>query len=291
MKKWRRRLSVLIVILGMVCVCYPWLSNWLYDNRVDSEVRHYNETVLSDREEANEKKLDMLWQQAMQYNYELTQSRVDLGEPFLQSENMDEMEYEHLLSIDDSGIMCFIEIPKIDVYLPVYHGTAPETLEKGAGHLKGSSLPVGGEDTHAVISAHTGINSSKMFSDLTSLSTGDIFYIHVLNQILAYEVFDIKVILPEDTKKLSIRAGEDLISLITCTPYGVNTHRLVVTGERTCYVDNITKIEKDKMLHTESEWMKSYKKAIFIGMIGAVNVIILKSCIFYKSRKKQETRF
>ncbi len=134
------------------------------------------------------------------------------------------------------GVMCYVDIPKINVYLPVQHGTGAETLEKSVGHVVGTSLPVGGSSIHAVLSAHSGMASSKLFSDIDQLAVGDMFYIHVLGEVLAYKVDAIHTVLPTDTSLLQIADGKDLVTLVTCTPFGVNTHRLLVRGQRVPYV-------------------------------------------------------
>lgn len=147
--------------------------------------------------------------------------------------------YEALLDSGEDGIMGNLEIPKIKVYLAVYHGTREETLQKGAGHLEGSSLPVGGESTHALISAHRGLVQKKMFTNLDQLEKGDLFLLHILGDTLCYRVRDTRVVKPDEVESLEIRAGEDLVTLITCTPYGLNTHRLLVEGERIPYTPEV----------------------------------------------------
>ena len=169
------------------------------------------------------------------------------------------------------GVICYIDIPKINVYLPVQHGTGAETLEKSVGHVVGTSLPVGGSSTHAVLSAHSGLASSKLFSDIDQLAEGDTFYIHVLGEVLAYKVDAIHTVLPTDTSLLQIADGKDLVTLVTCTPFGVNTHRLLVRGHRVPYVP-----EQEVPAATEkpaaSSWTQHYLIGLGIGL-GAVAVI------------------
>ena len=201
-------------------------------------------------------------------------------------------EYESILSLDKLGLMCFVEIPKIRVQLPVYHGTSEDVLKKGVGHLKGSSVPAGGESTHAVLSAHTGINASKMFSDLTEMETGDLFFIRILDETLAYRVCDIEIILPEDTGGLVIEEGKDLVSLITCTPYGINTHRLVVTGERTEYTEEVEEEAQSEKPANTSQWMKAYRKALILGVavvavaVSMINLIRKRHA--YRSAERRD---
>lgn len=168
------------------------------------------------------------------------------------------------------GVMCYVDIPKINVYLPVQHGTGAETLEKSVGHVVGTSLPVGGSSTHAVLSAHSGMASSKLFSDIDQLAEGDTFYIHVLGDTLAYKVDSIHTVLPTDTSQLQIEDGKDLVTLVTCTPFGVNTHRLLVRGHRVPYVpeqEATAAVEKP----VASSWTRHYLTGLGIGL-GAVAV-------------------
>ena len=168
------------------------------------------------------------------------------------------------------GVICYIDIPKINVYLPVQHGTGAETLEKSVGHVVGASLPVGGSSTHAVLSAHSGMASSKLFSDIDQLAVGDTFYIHVLGEVLAYEVDAINTVLPTDTRLLQIEEGKDYVTLVTCTPFGVNTYRLLVRGHRIPYTPKqATAAAAEKP--AASSWTQHYLTGLAIG-IGAVAV-------------------
>lgn len=173
------------------------------------------------------------------------------------------MLYAEQLSV--GGAMCTIDIPKIGVYLPVQHGTGAETLERAVGHVVGTSLPVGGAGTHAVLSAHSGMASAKLFSDIDQLVEGDTFYIHVLGQILAYEVDRIATVLPGDTSLLQIEDGQDLVTLVTCTPFGVNTHRLLVRGHRVAYVPELV-TENGKVPKAASSWTQHYLTGLGIGL-------------------------
>ncbi len=169
------------------------------------------------------------------------------------------------------GAICYIDIPKINVYLPVQHGTDADTLEKSVGHVVGTSLPVGGSSTHAVLSAHSGLASSKLFSDIDQLAVGDTFYIHVLGEVLAYKVDTINTVLPTDTSLLQIEDGKDYVTLVTCTPFGVNTHRLLVRGHRIPYTpEQATAAAVEKP--AASSWTQCYFTGLGIGL-GAVAVI------------------
>ena len=193
--------------------------------------------------------------------------------------------------------MGFIKIPCIDVSLPIYHGTSAEILELGAGHLQGTSLPIGGESTHSVITGHTGLSSAKLFTDLTELEEGDMFFLHVMGEKLAYKVGQISVILPEEMDKLTIENGKDYCTLVTCTPYGVNTHRLLVRGERTEYTEDKEEEAGTEVKKTQSKWMEEYTKSIIISSsVLAVMLIVLLIWRHFagrrrrKRRKKKQTR-
>lgn len=257
-------MPLIFIAVGLCLLGYPWISEYLFENRVDSIIKTYE----AEAGETSEEDVKAMLEKAELYNSQLSQAQVVLTDPFTETQTADgELDYDSVLSLNTAGLMGMIEIPNISVYLPIYHGTSSEVLEQGIGHLKGSSLPVGGKGTHAVLSGHTGLNSAKLFTDLTELAEGDLFFIHILNNTLAYKVCDSSIVLPEDTSKLLIRDQEDLITLVTCTPYGVNSHRLLVTGKRTDYVEKVYEeiVEKGSMA-TDSLWMKSYRKAVMIGL-------------------------
>lgn len=257
-------MPLIFIAVGLCLLGYPWISEYLFKNRVDSIIKTYE----AEAGETSEEDVKAMLEKAELYNSQLSQAQVVLTDPFTETQTADEeLDYDSVLSLNTAGLMGMIEIPNISVYLPIYHGTSSEVLEQGIGHLKGSSFPVGGKSTHAVLSGHTGLNSAKLFTDLTELAEGDLFFIHILNNTLAYKVCDSSIVLPEDTSKLLIRDQEDLITLVTCTPYGVNSHRLLVTGKRTDYVEKAYEeiVEKGSKA-TDSLWMKSYRKAVMIGL-------------------------
>lgn len=250
---------------------YPWISNYLYENRADGEVSAYEEQV----EKTDDSEKQEILKKAREYNNILTESKVQLTDPFDEEEAKDNgLDYNNILNVNGDGMMGFIDIPKINVYLPVYHGTSKVVLESGIGHLEGSSLPVGGENTHTVLSGHTGLSTKKLFTDLTEIKEDDLFFLHVLGDVLAYKVISVDVVEPEDTTLLSIQKGKDLATLITCTPYGVNTHRLLITGERTEYNEKVQEEADSEKAPTQSLWMKSYTKAITIGLCIVVGMIV-----------------
>ena len=181
------------------------------------------------------------------------------------------------------GAMCTIDIPKIGVYLPVRHGTGAETLERAVGHVVGTSLPVGGAGTHAVLSAHSGMASAKLFSDIDQLVKGDVFYIHVLGEVLAYEVDQIATVLPSDTSLLQIEDGLDLVTLVTCTPFGVNTHRLLARGHRVPYVPELV-VENGKTPKAASSWTQRYLTGLGIGL--GVLAAAGGGCVFVRRQRR-----
>ena len=224
-------------------------------------VRSYGKKTAGMNQEMKEKALD----EARRYNEELLSSSIQLTDPFKAKKTDGEtLFYNNILSLEGSGIMGYVKIPCISVNLPIYHGTSAEVLERGIGHLAASSFPIGGKSTHAVLTGHTGLSSAKLFTDLTEMKKGDLFFIHVLDKKLAYRVDQINVIRPEDTRKLQIIDGKDYVTLLTCTPYGVNDHRLLVRGIRTEYHEK-EELTKERPHH--SQWMVVYRRAILIGLL------------------------
>ena len=268
----KKILVTLFIGASIVMMFYPWISNFVNQHQADITVDNYKKKEKSLSEEQKEE----MWKKAQMYNADLAKNQVELTDPFVESKSAIKsgLIYNNLLNIDKSGMMCYLEIPCINVNLPVFHGTAASTLERGIGHLEGSSLPVGGKSTHAVLTGHTGLNNAKLFTDLTEVKEGDLFFLHTLGKDLAYRVIEIEVVLPEETQDLLIRKGKDLVTLITCTPYGVNSHRLFVTGIRTKYTPEEKENEKDDR-SKDSQWMNAYKKAAIIGLAIALAVIVL----------------
>ena len=269
-QKWKKRVAAILLILGGIgLVGYPWISDWCYRVHTQSSVAAY----AAEAKEQSDVKAQLM-QDAIAYNTWLSEAHITLSDPFSGAQIVEkpELPYASQLALDDSGILAFIEIPKIHVYLPVYHTTSAEVLQWGAGHMEGTALPVGGAGNRPVISAHSGMNRAQMFSDLSDLETGDLFLIHVLDETLTYQVCDMEVILPEDTQALAPEKDRDLVSLVTCTPYGINTHRLVVTGERTYEMASGQETE-DKV---SSTWRHAYLKALLLGfgIAGGAGVMI-----------------
>ena len=275
----QKLLPLISILVGVVCLGYPWLSNYLYDHNAQSEVSAYQEKA----KKTDDKTKEEMLKKAREYNKELLRSAVTLTDPFDEKvEKFKKTDYYNLLKVDNTGYMCSLEIPCIGETLPVYHGTSADVLEKGVGHMEGSSLPVGGKSTHAVLTGHTGINKAKLFTDLTEVKKGDQFYITVLGKILAYQVDDIKVVLPSDTSKLAIVDGKDYVTLVTCTPYGKNTHRLLVRGKRVKYSPEAYEKVKAKKKVGNSQWMRSYRKAVLIG--AGISAAILLVLVFIRKK-------
>lgn len=264
---------MIVVIAGIVLMLYPYISEYFFENRVDSEIVAYKECINKTVDQQYQRMLE----QAEEYNSYLQKSQMQLTDPFANTGGTEEQPvYESLLRVDDSGIIGYVEIPTIGVKLPVYQGTSAGDLERGVGHLKGSSLPVGEKGTHAVLTGHTGLSQAKLLSDLTEMKEGDVFYIYVMGRQLAYEVYATSVVLPEDTEQLRIEKDKDLVTIVTCTPYGINTHRLFVHGKRIPFSEPQYQKELSKTPVTlNSRWRSAYGRALLAGGMFAVCLIVL----------------
>lgn len=220
-------LTIVLFLVGGAVFLYPTVSNYLYQKNSTRAITERTEKISS----LSPERIDEEKEAIRRYNNSLFENAVVLTDPFdPDAYPITDGEYTELLAFDE--VMASIEIPAIDVYLPIYHGTKEETLLIGVGHLENTSLPLGGESTHTVLSAHCGLPSARLFTDLNQLCEGNIFRIHVLDETLTYQVYEIETVEPDDTSSLFIQEGEDLVTLITCTPYGKNTHRLLVHGRR-----------------------------------------------------------
>lgn len=258
MKRWLLAAACGVAALGLML--YPLVGE-LLNEKYHSDVETTYTAVIADTDDAE---LTAQREAAEQYNTMLSGATITEGEA-----SAPPLPYAEQLTV--GGVICYIDIPKINVYLPVQHGTDADTLERAVGHVVGTSLPVGGGSTHSVLSAHSGMASSKLFSDIDQLAEGDTFYIHVLGEVLAYKVDAIHTVLPTDTSLLQIEDNKDLVTLVTCTPFGVNTHRLLVRGHRVPYVP-----EQEAPAAAEkpaaSSWTQHYLIGLGIGL-GAVAVI------------------
>ena len=226
-KRQSNFVTAIIVLIGLVGVgllAYPSFSDWWNSMHQSYAIASYDQAVVEMDTETREELLAA----AEKYNKELTKS----GMHFMLSDE-ERARYESLLDVTGNGMMGYIDIPKIDVTLPVYHGTSDAVLQVAIGHIEGSSLPIGGKGTHCCVSGHRGLPSARLFSDLDALTTGDLFTLTVLDRTITYEVDQIRIVLPSDVNDLAIEKGKDYVTLITCTPYGINTHRLLVRGHRT----------------------------------------------------------
>lgn len=223
-KKGKRVRNLLFWAGFLICI-FPVISNIVERQRQADAVATYRQTM----EKEDEKEIEEKWRQANEYNEMLFQAKGGIVE------ETEEKKYEELLNIHGTDIMGSLEIPKIQVELPIYHGTEDEVLSNGIGHLEGTSLPIGGENTHSVLTGHRGLPSSKLLVRLDEMKIGDLFFIHTYKEVMAYKVEDIMVVKPEDTAWMEIKGEKDLVSLVTCTPFGINSHRLIVTGHRVDY--------------------------------------------------------
>ena len=253
---------ILIFLVGMSLLLYPTISDYWNSFHQSRAIAKYTEQVA----ELNNDLYKQLWEDAAAYNERLL---TKLNRYKMTSE--EKAEYESLLNVSGNGIIGYIEIEKIDCSLPVYHGTAESALQIAAGHIEGTSLPVGGASTHCVISGHRGLPRAKLFTNLDRLVEGDTFELHILDEILTYEVDQISVVEPDEVEKLEIEEGKDYCTLVTCTPYGINTHRLLVRGHR------VANREKPEEETTVSETVQEETKAGFsiIPLVAVLIFIIL----------------
>ena len=255
-------------LLALGLTLYPVISNYVNQKYASQIHTAYQEVM----EQADDSELLKAKELAEAYNRTLvpgTSTEDAYSQEGLLAASAN---YDSQLNLAGNGIMGYVEIPKISVNLPIYHGTENDSLERGIGHLLGSSLPVGGENTHAILSGHSGMASQKMFTDLEQLTAGDVFYLHVLNETLAYQVVEINTVLPYDTSLLGVAPGEDLCTLVTCTPYGVNTHRLLVRGSRIPYEEAAALAEEITEQAPHSTWEQKYLQGILWGVIAALGL-------------------
>lgn len=287
MRKWiLPALMGLGFLLGLGITLYPAVSNYLLEKNQSTAMQGY----IEEQEKVPDEVSECLKQEAREYNEKLREGTVVLTDPF-DPEALKYItdEYEEMLNPDGDGLMGYLEIPSIKVYLPVYHGTSDGVLQAGVGHLGNTSLPVGGENTHAVLSGHTGLPNARLLTDLDKLQEHDQFYLHVLDEVLAYEVDQIKVVEPDNISDIFIEDGKDYVTLVTCTPYGINSHRLLVRGTRVPYVE--TEKEQQISRQEESTWNQEYLHAIIVGVewtavgIGVVLVLTGLYRLLFKSKK------
>lgn len=267
---------ILIFLVGLGFISYPTVSNLWNQAHQSRAIATYSKQVEKLDDSENKKMLKA----ARKYNKSLLKKS-----DHWKLSKKDKKKYESLLDVSGTGIMGYIEVPKIDCSLPIYHGTDEGALQIAIGHLEGSSLPVGGKSTHCVLSGHRGLPSARLFTDLDQMEEGDIFILNILGRKLAYEVDQIKVVLPEEMSDLEIEEGKDLCTLVTCTPYGINTHRLLVRGHRTEYVEK--KVEEEKK---EVQTKKTDIRLMIAGGAGVLILIIIIIVIVIKRRRKRRNQ-
>ncbi|MBR1972065.1 MAG: class C sortase [Oscillospiraceae bacterium] len=264
---------ILVLLIGLSLLLYPTFADWWNSSRQSYAVASYVEQVAKMDDEQHQE----VWEQARAYNVSLTERfngyTLNDGQ---------KAQYDFLLNIGGNGIMAYVEIPSINVHLPVYHGTDEAVLQVAIGHLDWTSLPVGGESTHCVISGHRGLPSARLFTDLDQLSVGDYFMINVLDEVLTYEVDQIRIVLPHETEELLIQEGKDLVTLVTCTPYGVNSHRMLVRGHR---VDNLAEAQT---VRVTADAIIVNKLAVVPFILGPMLLVMLLAVLLMPTKKKKE---
>ena len=262
-----------VLLIRLSLLLYPSFSDWWNSFHQSQAVTTYVEQVAS----IDDSEYDAIWNEAWEYN----QSLLERPNHYLLSDEQT-AHYQQLLNIGGNGIMGYIEVPKIGVTLPIYHGTDESVLQVAIGHLEWSSLPVGGESSHCVVSGHRGLPSAKLFTDLDKMEIGDTFLLYVLDEVLTYEVDQIRIVEPHETQELLITEGQDLCTLFTCTPYGINSHRILVRGHR------IETVKEAKVLRVTADAMLI--DPIFIAPVVAAPIllVLLIALFIPKKKKKQE---
>ena len=274
-------IRLLVLVVAFAVLLYPTVSSYVNEKNGSKVVSNYDaESVRL----SNAEKEQML-EDARAYNKEML-SNIDLIDPFSQGETSVDERYESLLNMDGSGMMGYIRIPKIKVEIPIYHGTSESVLQAGVGHFWGTSLPVGGESTHTVLTGHRGLPTKTLFTNMDKLVEGDVFYIKVLDETLAYQVDQILTVLPEETEALSIVPGKDYATLVTCTPYAINTHRLLVRGHRIPYEEAV-KIEKNTSTGIELSFTTKVL-IVTLGIIFIGLIIAMLYSLYDKRRRKKK---
>lgn len=268
---------LLVLVIGLSLLLYPTFSDW-WNSRVQSRaIASYSEMVAN----LNEEDYSHLWEAAKAYN----RSLLERYNPYLLSETEQE-QYPTMLTVESGGVMGYIEIPTINVNLPIYHGTEETVLQVAIGHVEWTSLPAGGVNTHCVVSGHRGLPSARLFTDLDKLVVGDYFMLHVLDQEMTYEVDQILIVEPDDTQALLVQEGKDLVTLVTCTPYGVNSHRLLVRGHR---VDNL---EEAQQVRVTADAMIIEKMVVvpfvLVPILLVMLIVLLISTGKRKNRRKSD---
>lgn len=274
-------IRLLVLVVAFAVLLYPTVSSYVNEKNGSKVVSNYDAESVRLSNAEKEKMLE----DARAYNKEML-GNIDLIDPFSQGETSIDERYESLLNMDGSGMMGYIRIPKIKVEIPFYHGTSESVLQAGVGHFWGTSLPVGGESTHTVLTGHRGLPTKTLFTNMDKLVEGDVFYIKVLDETLAYKVDQILTVLPEETEALSIVPGKDYATLVTCTPYAINTHRLLVRGHRIPYEEAV-KIEKNTSTGIELSFTTKVL-IVTLGIILIGLVIVMLYSLYDKRRRKKK---
>lgn len=282
---WRLA-RLLVILLGIGILVYPSLSEYLSELNGSRATASYDDSVL----QMEQARLDQLLAQAQEYNRQL--AGTSTGKAPLSDDEGDPVtpeSYWDLLNVDSAGMMGYIEIPRLNTAIPIYHGTSEAVLQVGVGHLQNTSLPVGGESTHAALSGHRGLPTRSLFTDLDQMEVGDRFYIKVLNETLCYTVDQILTVLPHEMDALAIEEGKDYVTLITCTPYGINSHRLLVRGVRTPYDPQQHQNEIAESASYLSGMPAQYRH-LLIGVVVLVVVLLLRFlvCAVLNIRKRRK---
>lgn len=266
-------LLILILLIGLSLMLYPSFADWWNSFHSSRAIASYVEQVAN----IDDAQYEELWDAAWDYN----QSLLHRPDDFLLSDEQQEI-YKSLLDFGGNGIMGYIEIPMIDVMLPIYHGTKESVLQIAVGHLDWTSLPVGGAGSHCVVSGHRGLPSARLFTDLDKLKVGDVFMLHVLNEILTYEIDQILIVEPQDTDPLLIEPGKDLCTMITCTPYGINSHRMLVRGHR------IESQEEAKVIRITADAVRI--EPLMVAPFVAVPILLVLLIILLLPKQKKGKR-
>lgn len=271
---------ILVILLGAGAAAYPLIASINNEHTQSLVQTEYAEKL----QQLDTSEIDAALAAAREYNKTISTVQIE----DIDKIKADLPPYEDLLNLANNGIMGYIMIPAINIDLPIYHGTTGAAMEKGAGHMEGTSLPVGGIGTHAVISAHSGMASAKLFTDLDKLELGDMFFITVCNQKLAYEVDNIAVVEPTDIDLIRIDTQQDYVTLLTCTPYGVNTHRLLVRGHRVKMAEEDIAEVEEKAEPAASTWIEKYEQGILIGVAIFLGLLLIALLVYFIKRRKDK---
>ena len=271
---------IIVLLIAFSVLLYPTVSNYLYEKNGARVISYYDENAVR----LSESEKQAMLEAARQYNRELL-GNIELLDPFSPLKKEVDARYQSLLNTNEAGMMGYIRIPKIDVELPIYHGTEERILQSGVGHFEGTSLPVGGESSHTVLTGHRGLPSKLLFTDLDQMKEGDIFYLKILGETFAYKIDQILTVLPENTKALTIEPGKDYATLVTCTPYAVNTHRLLVRGSRIPYEEAVRQVPDEKITPT-----LPFQVKVLLAAIGVLVLIFIVYQLWKKPRKRKEMR-